>query len=407
VKRTEEHVAERPKRIAFIDHTTKMGGGQVYLLRQLGRLDRQRYHPVVVCPSEGALTKFVKQAGFELHILPMHSGLIELKKDDLLGDPISMVLNPFRFVAAIIRLIRWFRRNRIELVHLNSMKSGFYGGIAARLSGIPVVWDFKDILSRAFFPSLTRRLVVAIGNNFVDTIVANSQAIADAYLAQGGSPAKVRVITNGIDLEVFNPSNSGEDIKAELGLGPEITVVSIFSRLDRWKGHTYFLQAAARVAAEFDSARFLVVGALTFDDAAYGDELEQLTNDLNLVEKVAFLGFRQDISSLMAASDVIVHASTLPEPLGLTPMESQAAGKPVVAVGAGGVLETVLDGDTGLLIPPKDAVAMSEALLQLLRTPSVRTEMGRLGRSRAEELFDLDINALRVQDVYAELIKNP
>jgi type III pantothenate kinase len=106
----------------------------------------------------------------------------------------------------------------------------------------------------------------------------------------------------------------------------------------------------------------------------------------------------------MAMSDIVVHASTLPEPLGLTPMEAQAAGRPVVAVKAGGVLETVEDGLTGVLVPPKNASAMAKALSDLLRSPDKRRQMGIAGRVRTEQLFDLQTNARRVQDVYLELI---
>ena len=137
------------------------------------------------------------------------------------------------------------------------------------------------------------------------------------------------------------------------------------------------------------------------------DELQALTRKLGLEDRVIYLGFRQDIADLMAASDIIVHASTLPEPLGLTPMEAQASGKPVVAVGAGGVLETVVDGETGLLVPARDSGAMADALLDLLRHPDHRRRMGVAGRTRAETLFNLNVNARRVQDVYRSLLEAP
>lgn len=396
-----------PKRIAFIDHTTKMGGGQVYLLRQLSKLDRTQFYPIVVCPTDGPLANLVRREGVDMFIMPMHPGLTELKKDDLLGDPISIVRNLFRFAAAVVRLAAWLRKLKIDLVHLNSMKAGFYGGMAGRLAGLPVVWDFKDIISEDFFPTFNRRLIVKIGNTFANRLVANSQAIRDAYVAQGGRAEKVEVVINGIELDQFHPASSGEFTRSELGLAGDAPIVSIFSRLDRWKGHTYFLQAGACVASEFPDARFLVVGALTFDDPAYADELHTLTRELNLVDRVIYLGFRQDIADLMAASDIIVHASSLPEPLGLTPMEAQASGKPVVAVGAGGVLETVVDGETGLLVPARDTGAMADAVLDLLRRPDHRRRMGEAGRVRAEALFNLDVNARRVQDVYRSLLEAP
>lgn len=393
-----------PKKIVFIDHTTRMGGGQVYLLRQLSQLDRARFQPVVVCSSEGTLPDLVRQHGVDVQIIPVHSGLIDLRKDDLIRDPLSLILNPLRFAGCVRRLAAWLRAARVDLVHLNSMKAGFYGGLAGRLAGVPVVWDFKDIISPDFFPALNRRLIVLVGNTCAGRIVANSYAIRDEFVRQGGRADKVIVIHNGIDLDQFQPSRANGAVLASLGLSPETPVISIFSRLDRWKGHTYFLQAAARVSREYPDARFLIVGETTFDDQSYTEELVRLTHELGLKERVLYLGFRHDIAELMSASDIIVHASTLPEPLGLTPMEAQAAGKPVVAVGAGGVLETVVDEQTGLLIPPRNAEAMAEALLVLLRSPDRRRQMGATGRTRAESLFDLTTNARRVQDVYEALL---
>lgn len=397
----------KPRRIniAFIDHTTKMGGGQVYLLRQLSRLDKDRFHPFVVCPSDGALPDHVRRAGVEMHIVQMHQSLIELRKEDLIGHPVSLLLNPFRLAAGIWRLARWMKRHNIDLVHLNSMKAGFYGGLAAWLARLPVLWDFKDIISDDFFPSFNRRLIVGIANRFADCVVANSQAIADAFVAQGGRIDIVRVIHNGIELDRFHPDNRQGALRASLNIDPERPLISIFSRLDRWKGHVYFLQAAARTRNAQVEAHFLIVGAATFDDDGYADELHTLTRELGLTDCVHYLGFREDIAELMAISDIVVHASTLPEPLGLTPMEAQAAGRPVVAVKDGGVLETVEEGVTGLLIPPKDEKAMAEAFTTLLNDPGRCRSMGAAGRLRAEQLFDLDINARRVQDVYLELIE--
>lgn len=398
------HRDTRPRKIAFLDHTTRMGGGQVYLLRQLSRLDRSRFYPVVVCPAEGDLPERVREAGVDVRIVPVHPGLLDLRKEDLIRNPVSAALNPLRFAGCVRRLVRWLRREGIDLVHLNSMKAGFYGGMAGRLAGLPVVWDFKDLLSADFFPAINRRLIVLIGNACADRIVANSHAIADAFIRAGGRPEKVTVVHNGVDLDRFHPSDTGQETRKALGLNENMPIISIFSRLDRWKGHVYFLHAAARVSREYPDARFLIVGATTFDDPGYTDELHRLTEELGLTDRVMYLGFRRDIAALMAASDIIVHASTLPEPLGLTPMEAQAAGKPVVAVGTGGVLETVADGETGLLVPPKDAEAMAGALLALLRDPARRARMGRAGRARAETLFNLDVNARRVQDVYAQLL---
>jgi glycosyltransferase involved in cell wall biosynthesis len=393
--------------IAFIDHTTKMGGGQVYLLRQLSQLDKSRFNPMVVCPADGELPDHVRRVGVDMHIVPVHQSLIDLRKEDLVGHPFSFLVNPFRLASGIWRLVRWLKRHKIDLVHVNSMKAGFYGGLAARIARLPVVWDFKDIISDDFFPPFNRRLIVCIANLCADYVVANSSAIAEAFIAQGARKNKVRVIHNGIELTQFHPDNKPLDLHASLSLDPERPLVSIFSRLDRWKGHVYFLQAAAQTRQDHPDVHFLVVGATTFDNEGYTDELYALTRELGLTDCVHYLGFREDIADLMAISDVVVHASILPEPLGLTPMEAQAAGRPVIAAKAGGVLETVEDGVTGVLVPPKDAGAMAKALSDQLSAPDRGRQMGVAGRVRAEQLFDLKTNARRVQNVYLELMDEP
>ena len=207
---------KRRYKIVFIDHTTKMGGGQVYLLRQLSQLDKDRFKPLVVCPSDGALPDHVRRSGVDLHIVPIHQSIINLRKEDLIGNPISFLINPFRLAAGIWRLVSWLKRHKIDLVHLNSMKAGFYGSLAARYAGLPVVWDFKDLLSEDFFPSINRRLIVGMANRWVDYVVANSNAIAEAFIAQGGRKDKVRVIHNGIDLSQFHPDNKPSGLRVSL-----------------------------------------------------------------------------------------------------------------------------------------------------------------------------------------------
>src|SRR5205823_4898659 len=154
-----------------------------------------------------------------------------------------------------------------------------------------------------------------------------------------------------------------------------------------------FLNGAALIKRARPQAEFLIVGDIGFDPPSYRDSLIELACQLGLADCTHWLGFREDQAEIIAASDVIVHTSIWPEPLGLTPIEAQALATPAVATAAGGCLETVEDGVTGLLYPMGDAPALAAAVIKLLENPELRASMGQAGRKRVEKMFDMRDNA--------------
>jgi glycosyltransferase involved in cell wall biosynthesis len=178
-------------------------------------------------------------------------------------------------------------------------------------------------------------------------------------------------------------------------------------RLQRWKGAHVFLEAAARVRRDVPAARFLVVGGALFGlEAAYEGELHALARGLGLGEDVRFTGQQADPGPFLAAADVIVHSSVCPEAFGLVVLEGMAHGKPVVASAAGGPEEIVEPGVTGRLVPPNDADALAQALITLMRDDSLRAEMGRAARERAERCFSVGAMMRRIETLYGELLGN-
>jgi glycosyltransferase involved in cell wall biosynthesis len=158
-------------------------------------------------------------------------------------------------------------------------------------------------------------------------------------------------------------------------------------RLAPWKGQREFLEAARLVATEWPEARFLVVGDVAFDGPSYRDALRRLVRRLGLEDRVIFTGWRRDVPVVLAAADVLVHSSVLPEPFGLVIVEAMAMERPVVASRLGGPGEIVRDGHEGVLVDPRHPEEIAEALLRLAADPALRTCMGRTGRVRALGCF--------------------
>ena len=162
----------------------------------------------------------------------------------------------------------------------------------------------------------------------------------------------------------------------------------------------------AEVIQSQPNTKALIVGApdSTPSNQAYYQKLQQLVSELRLSDHVVFTGFRTDVSSIMAASDIVVHSSSEPEPFGRVVVEALLAGRPVVATAAGGVLDIVEDQVTGLLVPPKNAALMAKAIQQLLQNREQARAIGQRAQQRSKERFSVKRHVTAVQRIYQEVL---
>lgn len=186
---------------------------------------------------------------------------------------------------------------------------------------------------------------------------------------------------------------------------PIAPTVTIVGRLAPWKGQHILLDAATRVRREVPDARFRIVGDALFGEEDYRRACEEQTVRSGLAEAVEFRGFREDVGADLAASTLVVHASTLPEPFGQTVVEAMAAGRAVIAADAGGPRETVVHGETGLLTPPGDAEALAAAIVRLLKDPAERRAMAEAGRRRVAEHFTIEQTAETVTAFIEQVVE--
>jgi glycosyltransferase involved in cell wall biosynthesis len=380
-----------PVPILFLDHTAKMGGGEIALLRLVTALDRARYQPNVLLFADGPLRTELADAGIPVRVLTLDESVGDVRKDSL---GIGSLVNPKRLTKSlrfVRRLAREIRASGAAVVHTNSLKSDLLGGLAARVAGVPVIWHVRDRIATDYLPGPVVAMFRQAAAVVPRLVIANSRSTLETVgrVARAG-PDRARVVHDGTLIDVPQGTDAPN--------AP--AVVGMVGRLTRWKGQHVFLDAAARVRRQFHQTRFELIGSAMFGEADYEQQLRTRAAQPDLAGSVDFLGFRSDVPERMAALDVLVHASTTGEPFGQVVIEGMAAARPVIATAGGGVPELIVDGDSGLLVPMNDAPALALAIERLLADPALRQRLARGGRARVVERFTTDRTARGVEAAY-------
>lgn len=378
---------ERAMRVVYLDHTARLSGGELALVRLLPALESVDAH--VILGEDGPLVGRLLRSGVSVEVLPMHEAARGLPRDKVRATavPVSSLVASTTYIA---RLYRRLRRLRPDLVHTNSLKATVYGGASARMAGIPWVWHLHDRIATDYLPGTAVRGLRALGRRLPTTVMANSSAT----LASLG-------LRSGQGHVVANPVEVATPMRPERG--PRDLRVGIVGRIAPWKGQHLFLSAFAR-AFPYGTERAVVVGDALFDaDAGYAHSLVRLAQELGIAPRVEFRGFVENVGSELARLDVLVHASTVPEPFGQVVVEGMAAGLAVVAANAGGPSEIVTDEVDGLLYPIGDAHALTRTLVRLAVQPELRQRLGRGGRIRALDFSPRRI-APQVLNVYQQVL---
>lgn len=359
---------EKRLRVVFLDHCAKLSGGELALLHLLPALDVDCH---VILGEDGPLVDKLRAVGVSVEVLAIAgaAGSLGRERVRLGGVPVAVLTQTARYVACLARRLRRFKP---DLVHTNSLKAALYGGAAARLVSIPVVWHVRDRLADDYLPSAACRLVRFAARVFPAAIIANS-SVTLATLGRAGAGGVAIASPLG-----FPPA------MADRPLTPGPLRVGMVGRLSPWKGQHVFLDAFAR-AFPYGSEEAVIIGASLFGADGYAQALERQVVTLGLEGRVEFRGFRDRIEEELGRLDILVHSSTIPEPFGQVVVEGMAVGLPVIAADGGGPAEVITHERNGLLYAPGDADALAQALLRLTSDQSLRERLGAAARLRAED----------------------
>lgn len=380
-------------RVLFLDHTAQLGGAELSLLD----LARHTAGCRVVLLADGPLRQRLATAGVGVQLLTAPASVTQVRRGSRWEAMAALpgVLHLAFRVAAIA--------HSFDVIHCNSQKAFVVGALAGSIARRPVIWHLRDMLTHSPFSALNRRLVVTLANRLAARVLVNSHATAEAFAAVGGSRDKTAVLYNGINPQVV----ADEEVRVlqhKLGLTGRQPVLGSFSRLSPWKGQHVLIEAVAALRQRFAAVTALLVGAPLFGEGAYEQKLRQQVTDLGLQEHVRFLGFRNDIPALMALCDVVVHTSVEPEPFGRVIIEGNLACKPVIATGAGGAVELIRNGETGLLVPPGNGPALAAAVERLLADPAFAQRIARTGSAYAREHFSVQRMISEFQRLVTDVI---
>ena len=316
--------------------------------------------------------------------------------------------NFLRFCAALPGNLLYLRQliesNHIDLVHVDGV-TNFVPALAGRLTGRPVVWLYND-----HPPGPLRRVLLPLVTALASTVVVQGECLRQSLTA--GRPRlrdKTVVLHSAVDPDRFAADEGvplqRERLRQELGVPAPCTVIGTVQNVNRLKGGTHFLEAAAEIKKTIAPVRFLVVGRKLDTDPGYWDHLQRLTAQLGLEQDVIYTGFRDDIPALLAALDLFVLAS-LQESCPVALLEAMAMKVPVVATDVGAVREMVTHGETGLVVPPGDSDALAQAVLAYLAKPQPQVRaMVEAARQRVEQDFTVQSIARQQGQLYERLCR--
>jgi glycosyltransferase involved in cell wall biosynthesis len=364
-------------RVLYIETSAGLfGGGQISLLELLAHIDRTKFLPLVIAGEEGKLKKEVKKLGIECVVLPM---------------PRFKWLNPFPFFAGFWRIFNFVRKQKIKLIHSNTSRAALYAGPVAKILSIPLIWHVRvplpDYLLDRFLVSLSSRIIA------VSRIVRRRFS----WLKKN----KVEIIYNGVNTKRFLPGLAQGDLRKKFHIDSEDIVIGTVGRLSPEKGLEYLISAIPDVINEYPQTKVLIVGD---GNENYRLSLQEKVKELELSSRIFFVGFYEDVPQVLRCMDIFSLPSLF-EAFSRSLLEAMACGLPVVATAVGGNVEIVEDGVNGLLVPPSNPGALAFAIKELLKDKEKARKMGLEAKLRVEENFSMDINAMKIERLYLQILE--
>lgn len=401
-----------PLRILYVENGIGYGGAIICLRHLVRNLDRRRFEPIVVTGKDLAPYRSIAE---EARWLPIRDRYLDTlgwqrrvgewrlaarapRVASMIRKVIGRVDDIVNFTPFFVRLLLAAMRLRPALIHANNDPLCNRAALlVGKLTGVPVISHVRGLFDQ---PTRTLRWLYSLPAHFI----AVSQWIARGTQDAGVAPASCTVVYDGIELEKLDPNADGLAFRRRYRIPERAFAVGLVGLLIPWKGQRLFLEAARTLVRRIPGVHIVIVGGTPETCADYEQELRVLADDPALSGRVTFTGHVAEMATAYQSLDVVVSASTSPEPLGTVVIESLALGRPLVAPAHGGAAEMVDHGRTGLLFAPGDAAALADAICRFHADPNLRRGLGAAARVKALRTFAVQEHVERVQSIYERLL---
>lgn len=365
-------ILDMKKKILVINNSSKISGAELSLLSLLDAL-RDHYIFIVAIPNEGDFYRELTSLRYKVHCFKM---LRFSKKKNILSK-FKYFLN---LLHTSFKISFYVRKNKIDLIYLNSNQSAVYSILIKLLTKGKIVWHVRD--------KVNNKLITKVLAHSATAIICVSKYIYDQLPAY---KEKKHLVYNGIDTDLWRPhisqknSNSGKLLVGNVG------------QLIPWKNHNDLLNVIELVILEIENVHFLIIGDDLFNqNPQYVCQIKESIANKNINEYVSLIGNQKDILNYINQIDILIHCAAN-EPFGRVVVEAMALQKPVVAYNTGGIKELVVDNRTGFLAPYNDYATLAKKLIILLKNENLRNEFGLQGRQEVEKKFTVNNYTNKIQ----------
>ena len=351
-------------------------GGQISLYNLVKRLDHRVFEAVVLCPEQGPLVALFRKEGIPVEFLDF---------------PPMRMRNLIKILKAVVRFNRFVRRGDFSLIHTDSPRDTFSAALSLIFSREKIVWHARVSGRDPVYDRVNRVLA--------SKIICVSESVKKRF--EPCVRNNCTVVYNGVNLSKFSPKSSSGEFKREVGVPVDNLLVTTTMNVVPKKGAEEFVRAAGSLCQDRDNISFVVVG-LGSDDS-YIKKLRSIAD--RFVDRVRFVGYRRDIWNVLHDTDIFVLPShSKVEGLPRVVIEAMACGVPVVGTDVEGINEAVVRDQTGLLVPTRNVPDLVDSIQRLLNSQELRHQLGRNGRTRAEEIFDIEKHVNEIEKLYRELL---
>jgi glycosyltransferase involved in cell wall biosynthesis len=366
------------RRVLLLAWAPFFSGAERALVLTVQQFDKARYIPHVLVGTNGDTLTALRDAGVSCDVVP----LVHLDRR-----------RPLDWLRSVWQVVSAARRIGAALIHANDVPSHQPGGYAAKLLGIPAITHVR-------FPDRHEGFSWFLRSGFDRALFVSEYLRADALAASPQMFAgKSDVLYDGVAAPPMPSDEQRTALRRSLGLPDHDVVVALTGQVAEVKGIWDFVDAAGVLCKNTHAVRFVVLGDDLKGQGALRRAMEERVAARGLSDRFAFLGFRPDAPRLIPAFDIVAVPSHV-EPLGNATLEAMAAGRPVVGSRVGGIPEMIVDGETGLLVPPKDPPSLARGIERLVASPELRRAFGLAARLRAESDFGLSLHGSRLQAIY-------